>query len=153
GAALFEALEQPRQHRRVDALAVVLDARDDTRARARGRGLHGDVDQYVAAAAELDRVAGQVEQDLPPAPFVAEQQLRPAGLPAHREVDAERSGARLQQFGDLLGEQTQVHRRTAEFEPAGLDAREVERVVDDVDQRLRRVAHDLEAVTLALRQI
>ncbi|MDE2367840.1 MAG: hypothetical protein KGN16_02630 [Burkholderiales bacterium] len=134
---LLEGTEQARLQGSVDADAGVADlaAQHDV-----GVGLGGDGcrDRDRAPRGELDRVADVVHEDLGQAQFVAVE-----GHPLQGFVDLE---AELQALGEgLIAHQAAHlvdHRRHPEVElyqrhAVGLDAGDLEHVVDDLEQMQR----------------
>ena len=98
---------------------------------------------------ELDRVREQVEQHLPQAGRVADdrRRARPSSIrqPSSRPFSA---GARRDDVERALDALAQVERLALELELAGLDLREVEDVVDHVQQRVAARADDLGELAL-----
>ncbi len=128
--ALLEALEQPRLLFDADARAGVgdLDAQPVAVLRRRDR------QRNRTAAGELDRVAEQVQQDLPHPQRIALHR----GRAGHGVVQIEAQPARLRQrrhqvdhFGD---QRLQCERLRLQAQAPGLDPRQVQRVVDQVQQ-------------------
>ena len=88
------------------------------------------VERDRAALGELDRVVGQIQEYLLHAQRVAAHvpwRIRcHIQLPVEALVACQRRGNR----GRLADQHVQIERQVLEFELAGFDAREVERVVD-----------------------
>ena len=106
------------------------------------RGAHPHAD--LAAGGELDRVAHEVRRDLPEARLVAHE----AGGRVERVVQRHppRGAVRGRgQADDLRERPLQVERRRAQRELAHLQARGVEHVVDDVEERQPRIADRVHA--------
>ena len=124
-------------------------------AERRGAGMQAD----AAALGELQRIAEQVEQHLAHARRVADQRVVGAGIDL--DVEREPLDDRLlaERAGDAVDQAGERERGLLQLEAAGLDLREVEHVVDDAQQRLRRIADRrdraaLRAVeTLALQHV
>ena len=113
---------------------------------ARARNPHVD----LAALGELDRVGHEIEQDLFQASAVAEHRGRKAGVNEDRQVQALVLGLRGEQLGGPLDGIAQNEFVAVEFELASLDPRQVENVVDDGEQRLRRIVDGSEQLLLPL---
>ena len=129
---LGERLEQRVELRRFDADAGVGDG--DPHAVAVAAAIERDLDRHAAGAGEFDGVADQVDQDLFESPRVGadligdpiavidvQRQLRLAGADVHDRLHV------LDQ--SLGGEQLRF-----DVEFAGLDLREVQDVVDDLEE-------------------
>ena len=151
GIGLRERLEQPRPLLVAQADAGVAhrqrDARRAVAERAR-RGAHLD----AALVGELQRVGQQVEQDLPHPRRIADQRVVRAGGDVgfeQQSLGGRLRAERVERAGDQAG---QRERGVFQLEPAGLDLGEVEQVVDDAQQRLRRIAHGRHALALLLVQ-
>ena len=108
----------------------------------------------LALLGELDRVREQVEQHLPQPRRVADDR-RPARSSSTRQPSSTpfSDGARRDDVERALDALAQVERLALELEPAGLDLREVEDVVDDVEQRVAARADDLGELALLRRQL
>ena len=112
-----------------------------------------DAQDDPAPLRELHGVREQVRQDLPQQAAVADQRVRHIVLDLARQRDvpaAEPGRERLHQRVEPLA---QTERARLEDQLAGLDLREVENVVDDVEQRLGRFAHGVELVVLRRGQV
>jgi hypothetical protein len=100
---------------------------------------NGDLDAHLALVGELDRVADQVEQDLTEASRIAGERRRHVRRDAARQLQPLLIGARRQQLDAVFDGVADGERHVLEREPARLDLRDVEDVVDDRHQRLRRL--------------
>src|SRR6185312_8429496 len=100
---------------------------------------------------ELDRIAEQVEQHLPDRPLVAPE-LRQIVAVVEGELDALGLGADLHHAPAVFGDIDQRHRFLVELVLARLDAAEVEKLVDEVEQVLAR-AMDIAGIFLVLRYL
>ena len=115
-------------------------------ARVEPLGAHRDHD--LAAFGELHRVVQQVDEDLPQPGDVADERPRRVRVQVVRDVEAllQRAGGHeLERRLDALAE---VERGAVQVEPAGLDLREVEDVVDDAEERVAAVPGHLRIVAL-----
>ena len=106
----------------------------------------GDVDRTLVR--ELDRVADQVRQHLAEAVGVAADHGRQFGR--DRDVEREVLAAchHRQRLEHRIEAVHQLERRRRQLEMSGLDLREVEDVVDDVQQRVGRRAHQVQVLAL-----
>jgi hypothetical protein len=145
---LAEGGEQPRERVRRYPGAGVLDVDRQTNP---GRvAVRVGTDAYPDAArfGEFQRVADEVDQDLPQPARVDDDQRGRAG----REVAAERQlavlGARLELAPEPLEERPEVDRDRRQLEPAGVDPAEVQDVVDDGQQHLGRFDRGLDVAAL-----
>ena len=102
--------------------------------------LRAGVQRDAPALGELDRVAEQVEQHLAHAGRIADQRVVRAGVDVHVEREALDDRLLAERAGDALDQAGQRERGLFQLQPAGLDLGEVEHVVDDAQQRLRRIA-------------
>ncbi len=140
--ALLEFLEQDRQAIFRDAGAGIGDSQRDPRVRS--CEAHPD----PAGPREFDRVAGEVEQDLPHPVPVADHHARQVVGHVEGDLDALVLGPRRQQLDDALGQPRQVEGLRREVEAPGLDPREIEDAVDQPEQRLATGAHGLDVGAL-----
>ena len=150
GIRLRERLEQALAALLVDADAGIGDReahRGAAAADRRRRGAHRD----AAVLGEFQRIAEKIEQDLPHARRVADQRVVRAGLDRAGQHQALRGRLRLERAHHAVDQAGEREDRGLELEPAGLDLGEVEHVVDDAQQRVRRVAHRRDGA--ALRRI
>ena len=141
GIGLRERLEQPRALLLVKPMPVSRTA-SVTRVAPSPSGCVPARTVDAAALGELQRVAEQVEQDLPHAGRIADQRVVRAGVDRRRRAAAPwRSPAGGTCSSDAVDQAGERERGVLQLEPAGLDLGEVEHVVDDAQQRLRRIAH------------
>ena len=106
---------------------------------ATGQALQREPDR--ACLGELDGVAQKIEQDLSQPQGIAQYALGHVGRDVGCELHALGGGLRGQRLDRALD---QLHRRQVEgleIEATGLDLREIEDVVDDAQQRRRRIVH------------
>ena len=101
---------------------------------------------------ELDGVAQEVEQDLLQAQRIAGHAVRHIGPDIGGELQALGGGLRRQRLGHPLDQLDGGELDAFEVEAAGLDLGEVEDVVDDPEQRRRRIAHRAQRLALLDRQ-
>ena len=153
GIGLRERPEQPGLHVRVDADAVV--DHDQLHDHAIG----GRVDDHRAhrhlaardvAAAELDRVAGEVHEDLADAHRVAVEQPGNRGVDEHRHPHVALRGDVLGHAADLLDDFREVERLLLDDQLPRFDLREVEDVLDDAEQLERGVADQVDHLHLVV---
>ena len=102
---------------------------------------------------ELDRVREQVEQHLPEPSDVAHDSRRDALVDETAELDDVLRGARRDDRERLLDAFAEIERRSLQLEPARLDLREVEDVVDHAEQRVAARPDDLRELPLLRRQL
>ena len=100
--------------------------------------IDGDVDADLALIGELDCVGDQVEDDLPQASRIADERVGHVGRDAAGELQSLLIGARREQFDAVFDRVAEVKRRPLERQPARLDLRDIQDVVDDRHQRLGR---------------
>ena len=151
GVGLHELFEDHPLLVRRDADAGVgdLEPQGD---RLAARLLHAHPQGDLAPLGELDRVRQQVGQHLPQQAGVAEQRVRRVvgDVAAHGDRPAVQPGReRLHQVAEALA---QPERSALALQLVRLHLREVEDVVDDVQQRLRRFADGPQVVVLDRRQ-
>ena len=130
--ALLEFLEQARH-------AVFGDARTGVVNRKREHAVAAVLDDHPDAAGlgELHRVAGEVDEDLAQPVRVADDARRHVRRDEGRDLDALALGSGRKELDHALDHGTEVEGLGQEVEPAGLDLREVEDLVDERQQRLR----------------
>ena len=94
------------------------------------------LDGHRAALRELQRVGDQIEEHLAQAYRVADEQLRHGVVDARVQDQVARFGTGAHQCDELihLGADIELHR--VHVEPARLDFREVEHVVDHLQQEI-----------------
>ncbi len=116
------------------------------------RRLAAGADRDAPLARELERVAGEVEHDLPHPGRVADD--RAGGVIGEIEPQGQAVALRRgpQQRDDRLQRAAQVERDRFDAQLAGLDLGEVEDVVDDRQERLGRATGDQQVGALPLRQ-
>ncbi len=124
---LLEGLEDALEVRRRDAMSRVSDRKRDVVVRA---GLDGEAN-LAAALGELDRVRQQVQHDLP--------DPRRIGFDGdRRQLEAEAElllvGERLDRGDRLPNERVEVEPDRLQVEATSLDPRQVEDVVDQLEQ-------------------
>src|SRR5690349_7978664 len=131
---LGEGFEQPADVAPVDADPGVGDGEGDV-VPARTVAF-GDVgtDEDVPVVGELDRVADEVEQDLPQATLVATNPVGQIGWVVHDDVEVLVAGGGRCRVGDVLDEVAEVEVADGEGEFSGFGPGEVEDVVDDREQ-------------------
>ena len=137
GVGLRERPKQPGPLLGVEPDAGVAHGERHARASAaerHGPGVHPD----AAALGELERVAEQIEQDLAHARRIADQHVVGTGIDLGIEREPLGGGLRLERAHDAVDQAGQRERGGLQLEAPGLDLREVEHVVDDAQQRLRR---------------
>ena len=127
--ALAERGQHDRDFLLGDAGAGVLDAHV-----LAARGGPADFEPDLAALRrELDGVGQKVEADLPHRALVAPQP-RQVGLEHFVDGDAAIAGAQLQQMMAILDHAVERDRFLVELVAAGLDARQIEDLVDEVEK-------------------
>ena len=119
----------------------------------RGICVGGRGDAHAADVGELDGVAGEVEQNLAHAAFVGEHLAGEARVRVGRDVDAFFEAAVAQEFGHAFDQRARRERGFFHRHGAGFDLREIEDVVDDVEQRLARLAHGVRVGALFGRHL
>ncbi len=98
---------------------------------------------------ELDRVAQQVQQDLLQAGAIAVQRLRCIVIQRIDELQALAFGHRRHQRGDLVQQWAQGEVCVHQFQFAGLDTGQVQRVVDKPQQVFAGAADGIDVAALA----
>ena len=139
---LLEATEQPRLLFGIDARPAVADGQPH----ALGRQRHG-LQGHVAGLGELDRIAQQVEQDLPQPQRIAAHPARHAGGDAVMERQPALARHRPHQRGDIVQQRMQVELDLLQLQLAGFDLGQVQRIVDQA-QQMRAGALDGVGITL-----
>ena len=134
--ALLELLEQARH-------AVFGDARTGVVNRKREHAVAALLDDHPDAAGlgELHRVAGEVDEDLAQPIRVADDARRHVRRDEGRDLDALALGFGRKELDHALDQGPDVEGLGQEVDPAGLDLREVEDLVDEREERLPRGLH------------
>ena len=135
GVDLGEALEEPALGLLRDADAGVAHRHLEPPAPR----LVVEARHHAAGLGELHRVADEVHQHLPEPGGVADHRRRHPGRGRRDHLDVAVAGARRHQRRHVAGQPADVHRRRVEGDPVGLELREVEDVVEDVEELARRV--------------
>jgi hypothetical protein len=149
GAGLGEAVEDARLRLGRDANAGVGDL--DRQAHASGAdGGGGDADGDAALGGELHGVAGEVQQDLAQVAAVEAEAPGHAGAEMQAEAQAARAGLGGDEAAHLLQQLGQVAGLGAGRHAPGLDAGEVEDLVDQLEQGARGEVHRARHVALVL---
>ena len=107
---------------------------------------------HLASLRELDGVADQVEEQLPQPSRIADQPLRHRAADRQRQLQSLLMGARAQRAHSVPDRAARIERHALERQLAGLDLREVEDVVDQSQQRARRVARRRQVLALLARE-
>ena len=94
-----------------------------------GRGLDHEAD--AAPCRELDRVSGQVGENLPQPDGIAPHARGKVGRQQRRDLEALVLSARRQEFDDALDQRGEIEDLVGEFELPGLDPGEIEDLVDE----------------------
>ena len=148
-ADLRERIEQVRLGVFGNARTRVAHDQRDTLAVRTGARL----DQHRARLRELDGVARQVEEDLPQPAGIANHVRREIGMHHARNVEPRRVRARRQQLGHILHQLIRIERRDIERNVARFHAREIEHVVEQVQQARARFANGDGIVALGRQQL
>ena len=110
-----------------------------------------DADDDLTLLGELDRVADEIEQDLPEPSGVADQGVGHVRLDLAGELQPFLVGAEGQGAQGLPQHVPQRELGVVELELAGLDLGEVEQVVDHVEQGIGRGLDDRQVLPLLAR--
>ena len=102
----------------------------------------------LARVRELDRVSDQVDQHLAQASRVSKDEVGHVRLRVEDELDAFVDGRLGEQLDRLLHHVARAELERFEPDPAGLDSREIEDVVDDLEQRVARRPNRLRVLPL-----
>jgi len=97
-------------------------------------GLAGGAQGDVAARGEFDGVAHEVEEGLAQALGVAAESAGQAGFDPVDVAEALALGGGAEEIGDLVEDVVELERLVGELDAAGLDAAEVEQVVDEAEE-------------------
>ena len=110
-----------------------------------------ETDHDLAVIGELQRVAGEVHQDLPQPSRIAAQARRQRLVDGADELELLAVGLDRQRVQDAVDDRAHVELDALEVELAGVDLREVEDVVDDRHQALgTRAGADQEVAPLGV---
>ena len=115
------------------------------------RSISSMLSANLAALGELHGVVDEIGQDLPETQRIAEQMLRDRRRDVRQELEPLLVGLLRRQRRDRADHFVQPEVRGLDIEPAGLDLREVEDVVDHGEQRRAGVV-DLAHVVALLRR-
>ena len=107
-----------------------------------------DADDHFALLGELDRVADEIEQDLPEPSGIADQGVGDVRLDLADQLQPFLVGAEGQGAQRLPQDAPQREPGVVELELAGLDLGEVEQVVDHVEQGIGRGLDDRQVLPL-----
>ena len=133
-------------------MPVSADAALQAHALARGRH-DGHADRHAALVGELHGVAGEVQQHLAQAAAVGQHAGRHVGAAAALDLQPLLGRQRPQQADDVVHEGAHVGPLRHQIQLAGLDLRQVEDVVDDGQERLRRAERHAHPLALLLGQL
>ena len=151
GVGLGEDLEQLRLLLLADPETGVRH-RELQRRDLQGLAQRADLDPHLAFLGELQAVGNQVGQDLAQAGRVAADPVRRRRVDLQVEKDALGAGRLAPQLADVLAEVVKVEGDDLEFQPARLDLRDVEQVVEDGHQAAARADQHVHVAGLALVQ-
>ncbi len=107
---------------------------------------------HFAALGELDCIAHQVEHDLAQPDRVAEQRIGSVGPDFIGELQALPVGLECQSFHGVAHALAQRERNCLDFQPPGLDLREIQNVVDDRQKGAARGLYEIKVLALLRRQ-
>ncbi len=144
-ARFFRNADARIRHRNLDMLRRRLAAR---RLRERFHRQHD-----MAFLRELDRIAQQIRDHLPRAHRVADDEAWCFRAIMHHDFERFLACLHRQQFRRAFDHLQQIERDDFHIEPPGFDLREIEDVVDDVQQRLRRLHDRVGVMVLLVRQL
>ena len=149
---LGETLEEMLGLAGRDADARIVEGEAQARAGMRRR-VHPHVQVDLAVLGELHRVAHQIDQHLPQPQIVGAEPLGQAGGNGHPETQPLLLQAQGEQVLHLVEHGLQQEGRAVDLQLAGLDLRQVEEIVDEVQQRARRRPDGGEVPALRLAQL
>ena len=135
GVGLVKGLEQPGPLLRGQAYSGVPHAEAGRNAFFIGLDKLG-LDHYLPFFGELDRIVGQVDQDLAQPQGIALQGPGQTRIDVEQELQALFLGPEAHQAGDVVQDlfQGEVHRLHAQL--SGFDLGEIQDVVDDAQESL-----------------
>ena len=107
-----------------------------------------DLEPDLAMWRELHGVAEQVEEDLPQVPPIEDDPRRHAGIDVRDEGEALPLRPLLDDVAEIDRHLAQIARRRLDVHPAGLDLREIEHVVDEVEEVRSAGADGVERIAL-----
>ncbi|MNH01334.1 hypothetical protein D3C79_605510 [compost metagenome] len=110
-------------------------------------------DHYLAALGELHGIVAKVDQDLPQPQRIPHQRGRQVDGGVEQQLEALVLGTQAYHVGKIIQHILQMERDQLQIHLAGFDLREVEDVVDDAEQVLRRAMHLLDVVALTTIQL
>ena len=116
------------------------------------RGLAAHPHRHPALVRELQRIGHQVHQHLAQPPRIAPHDRRHVGVDRARQLQPLGLRALGQEVEAVLDRRRQIELDGFQLEPARLDLREVQDVVDQGEQRLAGLAHRLRVLALLRRQ-
>src|SRR5258706_12790583 len=151
GIGLNELAKQMGQLVFSDADPRVLDGKPEYRVGGLLRwALDADVD--VASFRELDRIARQVNQDLPDSSRIADYAARGVGRIPRNKIDPLFRRPRRQQFRDFFHRHAEVEADRLDGHLTCFHLREIQNVIDDAEQRVSRLTNRLRIVSLLHRK-
>ena len=115
---------------------------------SQGRRQRPDGERDATAGGVLDRIAQQVAQQLAQPQRIEHSGIGQAGLQHEREIQAARVGRQAVLGADLAQHRRQRHRCRLQPHPAGLEAGQVEHIVDQLHQRVDGLLGQLPALAL-----
>ena len=137
---LDESLEQLRLPMQWDADASIADLEPQPHRARPGASSWRAVSATLPLDGELEPVADQVDQDLAQPGRVATDHERGPGFLLDHQLQSTLARLRRQQGADLLQTRRQREIDPLELEPAGLELRDVQDVVDDAPAAAGRVS-------------
>ena len=162
GVRLLERLEDQRLLVRRDADAGIADVKmqrdrrrgdDATAVQCRIAVLRtADIQHDLAAMRELDRVADQIDHDLPQASRVPDERVGHIGRDSKRQFQMFAMRPHRERLHRIPQHLAQAEDIWDEVQFSRLDLREVENVVDDSQQRVARFAHGQQVLALRIGQ-
>ena len=113
---------------------------------------HFDGDDNLADGGELDRVAGQIEQNLAESQRIADQAVGGLGSLRQQNFQAFFLGLEADDIEQIGHDLAQIELDVLQRQLARLDLRKIENVVEDAEQGARRGVQFLQVIALLRRQ-
>jgi hypothetical protein len=114
---------------------------------------HLDAEHDLAAIGEFDRIAEQVDKHLAASQRIADQVVRHVGRHVRGEFELLLMRAHPHRLGGLVDKLSDVKVDLLETELATFDLREIQDVVDQIEQGHAVAAHDVEVAALLFGQV
>ena len=113
---------------------------------------YGKVDEYAALFGKFDRVADNIEQDLPDTAIIQNHLLRKIACRADADINALFVRAWAEELHHILRQAANIGFRCFKFDARSIHARIVEHIIEKIEQARAASANGRNIVSLRRRE-